>query len=233
MPLKAYISKEDSYRLPLGCVIDDILGGGLESKIITQVYGPAATGKTNLCLLAAISCVRKGRKAIFIDTEAGRSLERLKQLAQDDFEEVLENTIFFDPKTFNEQNHIVEHLDEILSDKFGLIVLDSAVSLYRLDKDGDNASMTNKQFSKQLSKLIEFARRYNMVVLITNQVYASFDDGSETPIGGSILKYRSKAIIELKENGKTRVAILKRHRSMPDNIAAKFVIVGDGLKAVK
>ncbi len=233
MPLKAYISREDSFRLPLGCVIDDLLGGGLESKIITQVYGPAATGKTNLCLLAVVSCVRTDKKAIFIDTEAGRSLERLKQLAKDDFEKVLENSIFFEPKTFKEQNHIMEHLDDILSDEFGLIVLDSAVSLYRLDMDGDNASNTNKQFSKQLSKLIELAGRYNLVVLITNQVYSSFDNGSETPIGGSILKYRSKAIIELKENGKKREAILRRHRSMPGNITTKFVIVGDGLKAAK
>lgn len=233
MPLKAYIAKEDSYRLPLGCVIDDLMGGGLESKIITQVYGPAATGKTNLCLLATISCVRNGKKAIFIDTEAGRSMDRLKQLAKDEFEEVLENTILFDPKTFEEQDYIIEHLAEVLTDEFGLIVLDSAVSLYRLHMDDENAASTNKQFSRQLSKLIELARTYNLPVLITNQVYSSFDDGLEKPIGGSILRYRSKAIIEFREDGKRREAILRRHRSMPENITAKFVIRGDGLRAAK
>jgi DNA repair protein RadB len=233
MPLKAYIAKEDSYRLPLGCLIDDLLGGGLESKIITQLYGPAATGKTNICLLATINCVRRGKKAVFIDTEAGRSLERLKQLAKEDFEVVLENTIFLEPKTFEEQDYIIDHLDEILSDKFGLIVLDSAVSLYRLHMDDENAAMTNKQFSKQLSKLIEFARRYNLPVLITNQVYSSFDDGFEKPIGGSIVKYRSKVIIELREDGKKRLAILRRHRSMPENLSAKFLITSGGIRAAK
>ncbi len=232
MPVKAYIAKEDSYRLPLGCLIDDLLGGGLESKIVTQVYGPAATGKTNLCFFAIISCVRNGKKAIFIDTEAGRSLERLKQLAGDEFEEVLENTIFFDPKTFEEQNYIIDHLGEVLSNKFGLIVLDSAVSLYRLHMDGKNATLTNKQFSKQLSKLIELARRYNLPVLITNQVYSSFDNGVEKPIGGSILEYRSKAIIELKlDRNKGRKALLRRHRSLPEDSVRKFVITSDGLNA--
>ncbi len=234
MPIKAYITKEDSYRLPLGCVLDDLLGGGLESKTITQIYGPAATGKTNICFLAMISCARSGKKVAFIDTEAGRSLERLRQLAREEFKDVLDNIVFFDPMTFEEQDYIVEHLGEILSDKFGLIVLDSAVSLYRLHMDDENAAMTNKQFSKQLSKLIEYARRFNLPVLITNQVYSSFDDGLEKPIGGSILKYRSKAIIELKEDSvNKKEAILKRHRSMPESIATKFVITGDGIKAAK
>lgn len=234
MPIKAYITREDSYKLPLGCVIDDLLGGGLESKIITQVYGHAATGKTNLCFLATISCAKNGKKVAFIDTEAGRSLDRLRQLAKEEFKDVLDNVIFFDPMTFEEQNYIVEHLGEVLSEKFGLIVLDSAVSLYRLHMDDENAPLTNKQFSKQLSKLIEYARRYNLPVLITNQVYSSFDDGIEKPIGGSILRYRSKAIIELKEDtGNKKEAILRRHRSMAENTAMKFVITGEGIKAAK
>ena len=62
---------------------------GLENKAITNFYGAPGTGKTNFCLLAAIDCVRKGGKVIYIDTEGGLSFRRLKQLAFD-HEKVLE-----------------------------------------------------------------------------------------------------------------------------------------------
>ena len=64
--------------LSLGCQsLDALLGGGLESGIITRVYGEAGTGKTNLCLQAARECVLSGKKVAYIDTE-GVSVERIR-----------------------------------------------------------------------------------------------------------------------------------------------------------
>ncbi|MEE8167901.1 MAG: DNA repair and recombination protein RadB [Candidatus Hydrothermarchaeales archaeon] len=230
-PLNSFLAKDNAVKLPLGCCLDDILDGGIETKVITQVYGPPASGKTNLCLLAAVNCVRAGKKVVFIDTEAGRSVDRLKQLAKDDFERVLKNSYFYEPTKFKDQNIIVENLKEIIDEKFGLIVLDSAVSLYRLHMNGDNASTANKQLSRQLAKLSELARKHNLAVIITNQVYSSFEDGGVEPIGGSVLKYWSKAIVELKEDrDKKKEAILRRHRSLPQDIKTKFVITGNGFR---
>ncbi|MFZ0222396.1 MAG: ATPase domain-containing protein, partial [Candidatus Nitrosopolaris sp.] len=37
-------------RLPTGCKsLDNLLGGGIEAGVITQVYGPPGSGKTQLC----------------------------------------------------------------------------------------------------------------------------------------------------------------------------------------
>jgi DNA repair protein RadB len=45
-------------RLPSGCEsLDSLLGGGFESGIITQLYGEAGTGKTNIALQLAIQAV--------------------------------------------------------------------------------------------------------------------------------------------------------------------------------
>ena len=49
------------------------LYGGYDSEIITTLYGSAGSGKTNFCLLAAVSQAKKGQKVIFIDTEGGFS----------------------------------------------------------------------------------------------------------------------------------------------------------------
>ena len=61
------------------------LHGGYEKDIITVVYGGAGTGKTNLCMAAAVSQAKKGNKVLFIDSEGGFSVERARQLAPEDY----------------------------------------------------------------------------------------------------------------------------------------------------
>jgi DNA repair protein RadB len=64
-----------------GCKnIDELLGGGFESGTVTQLYGEAGSGKTNICLQTAVECARKGKTVIFIDSE-GFSPERFLQIA--------------------------------------------------------------------------------------------------------------------------------------------------------
>ena len=41
--------------------LDALLGGGLERKTITQLFGEPASGKTTLCLIAAVTCLRAGQ----------------------------------------------------------------------------------------------------------------------------------------------------------------------------
>jgi DNA repair protein RadB len=229
--LKPFLSKPDGEKIPVRCCIDELLNGGVETGVITQIYGPPASGKTNMCLQVVLSCIKNGKKVIFIDTEGGHSIERVKQIAGNDFDKFIKNSLFFSPLNFGEQNKIIENLGSIISDKFGLIILDSAVSLYRIGTEEDKIQNLNRLMSKQLAKLSELARKHNLAVIITNQVYASMQNESVEPIGGNILKYWSKAIIEFQNNGRgTREAILVRHRSMPEGLKAKFVISGDGLR---
>ena len=72
-----------------------------------------------------------------------------------------------------------------------------------------------------------------MAVVITNHVYSRFDgDGLVEPVGGTILKYRSKIMVELARgdlNGE-RFAVLKRHRSRPEGLQTRFRIVDSGLQ---
>ena len=57
-------------RLSLNCSsLDKLIGGGLEPKIITEIYGEAGTGKTNICLQSARECAKQGKKVAFIDSE--------------------------------------------------------------------------------------------------------------------------------------------------------------------
>ncbi|MFN3527731.1 MAG: ATPase domain-containing protein, partial [Candidatus Altarchaeaceae archaeon] len=46
--------------------IDEIFGGGLIENTVTQIYGPPASGKTNLCLIIAVNIAIKDKKVLFI-----------------------------------------------------------------------------------------------------------------------------------------------------------------------
>jgi len=88
--------------------------------------------------------------------------------------------------------------------------------------DEEKIRKVNRDVARQMRILVEISRKKNIPVLITKQVYGtflSFDEikkGIEKEInivGGDLFKYWSKCIIELK-NGRTRKAILLKHRSL-------------------
>ena len=83
--------------------LNKFLFGGYEKDIITTIYGPAGSGKTNFCLMISVSQAKKGNKVIFIDTEGGFSIERIRQLAGENYESILENIILLRPTSFAEQ----------------------------------------------------------------------------------------------------------------------------------
>lgn len=226
-----HISAND--KIPTASPLDRLLGGGVEKGCITQFYGPPGSGKTNIALNLAVQCARNGKRTIFVDTEGGLSIERVKQIAGDDFEEVANKIIVFEPSTFSEQDQVLKRVEEMfqLGEDADLLVLDSAVALYRV-KDGDSFSL-NQELGKQMGLLLRIARRFNVAVVITNHVYSRFDgDGLVEPVGGTILKYRSKIMVELARgdlNGE-RFAVLKRHRSRPEGLQTRFKIVDSGLQ---
>ena len=220
-------------KIPLACSIDSIIGGGIEKGSITQFYGPPGSGKTNISLKMLVQCAKSGKKAVFIDTEGGLSIERMKQITGDQFDEIAGNIIVLEPTTFEEQYEAIKKIEYSLKsgeENIDLIILDSAVALYRL-KDGGQTEI-NRDLSKQMGLLSMIARKYDIAVVVTNHIYSIFDeDGAIEPIGGTILKYWSKIIIELvkDENGE-RFAILKRHRSKAEGLKVKFEIVNEGLR---
>lgn len=206
--------------------LDELLNGGIEHRSLTNLYGPPGSGKTNLALIASVSCIQSGKKVLFIDTEGGFSPERLSQISKD-FESASQKIILIEPKTFEEQDKVIMELEGAL-DGVGLIVLDSLVNLYRLELDDKNFQQVNKMLSTQLSKLSKISRERDIPILITNHVYS--DNNRIQPVSRDITKYWSKCLVELVklEKGR-RVAILRKHRSMPEGREAHFQITQDGI----
>ena len=179
-------------------LIDDILEGGLEPEVTTTIYGPSGSGKTNIAILAALYNAHK-KKVIFIDTEGGFSLDRAKQLFTD-HEKRISNLIISTPNSFFEQSEIFNKLEEVSKEKdIGLIVVDSISMLYRLEKGEREAYDVNKELARQLSILRKISHDKKIPILLTNQVYADFENSSNIKmVGGDLMKYTSKCIIQLR-----------------------------------
>ncbi|MBI2101953.1 DNA repair and recombination protein RadB [Candidatus Woesearchaeota archaeon] len=218
-------------------LLDTMLDGGYEKDIITTIYGPAGSGKTILCLLCSVEVARNGKKVVYVDSEGGFSLERFRQVCSGishDYKKILDNIIFLRPTSFSEQKKSFEKLRGIVNDRIGLIAVDTIAMLYRLELGrNDDIHEVNLELGKQISWLTEIARKKQIPVLITNQVYTDFDDRDKVNIvGGDILKYGSKCLIELQTTpNNNRRAILRKHRSIGGEKEVLFKIVDSGIIA--
>ena len=228
----------DGDRISTGIsALDSMLKGGYEGSVISTIYGPAGSGKTNLCMLAALNVIKSGKKVMYIDTEGGFSIARLEQVSKD-YKKDLDNFLFFKPINFEEQKNVFDRLRQMVNEKIGLIIVDTISMLYRLERDkGDEHSVTmaNRDLGLQFSYLTEIARKKGIPVLITTQVYSSFDERDKVNlVGGDIVKYGSKCLIELQKIHKNkRIAILKKHRSLPESENVMLEIRDDGVFGVE
>lgn len=201
------------------------LYGGYESDVITTLYGAPGCGKTNFCITAAVSLAKKDKKVLFIDTEGGFSSERVKQIIgledKNKFEYVLKNIFILKPTNFSEQKECFSQLLKYVNENISMIIVDGMTMLYRLEfadargKELGDIQQVNGDLTKQMRALAEISRKNNIPVLVTNQVYSW--DNQNRMVGGDILKYWSKCLIELiNERGK-RYARLVKHRSLPES----------------
>ena len=226
--------------------LNEWLSGGYDTDVITMIAGPPGSGKTNFCILASCSQSKNGKKVIFMDTEGGFSVDRVKQIVgEENKEKILEKIFLLNPTSFEEQKKFFGTLlNKIKKEDIDLIVIDGMAMLYRLEL-GDaiqsnqdlKIKKVNREVANQMRILAEISRKQKIPVLITNQVYGSFvseEDWKkglkkeENIVGGDLFKYWSKCIIQLKsENGKKR-AILLKHRDIKEK-ELNFEIRDEGI----
>ena len=216
--------------IPLGCSqFDRLLGGGIESGSVTLLYGEAGAGKTNVCLQIARNVAIQGKKVAYIDTE-GLSSDRLLQVFAGN-EESIKNLLIFQVHSFEEQSDRIDKINKLAaSGTISLVVIDSLTMFYRLNHD-DNA--TRNDFIRQTEVLLNTARQYELAIMITSQVYSNLSSGGVEFLGGHALHHNAKTIIRLdKRNEGRRMAVIMKHRSLPEGRSAPYRITETGIDDV-
>ena len=213
-------------RLATSCEgVDDLLAGGIEHGTITLVYGEAGSGKTSLALQLSREAIKESADSVvlFVDTE-GLSLERLAQIFGKSDQERL---LLIRPVSLSDLHQtLTKKLEKHAN--VSLIVVDTINAFVRLSYIKDK-ERSERQFLEMTSVLQPLAEKGDFPVLLSAQVYEK--DGEIGPYFGRSLMHLSKAIIHL-EKAKApglRHVRLKKHRSLPEEGIADFVLTGSGL----
>jgi len=224
-----------SDRLPTGIAsVDRLLGGGLETDSVSELYGEGGSGKTLFCLELAARVARSSRWVFYVDTE-GVSLERLRAIAGSELDRILGHLLLSAPKDLEQQGRAVATACALARGgrrDVGLVVLDSATNYYRLSLSGPDEDDAREALAREVADLVATSRALGIAVLLTNQVWRNPRDGGLEPLGGSFLNHAAKTILRFdRREGPRRSVVLVKHRSRPEG-SAEFRITATGLESL-
>jgi DNA repair protein RadA len=235
-------------RLTTGSeMLDELLGGGLETQTITEFYGEYGSGKSQMCHQLCVNVQLPperggmGGAALYIDTENTFRTERIVQMAQHlglDPEEVVKNIIFAEAYTSDHQMFLVDNADKVVKENgIRLIIVDSLTSHFRSEYLGREMLAERQQkLNKHMHKLIRLARAFNAVAVVTNQVMSKpdvFFGNAVHPVGGHIVAHTSHTRIFLRKSarGPVRIARLVSSPYLPEGERI-FKITENGIEGV-
>jgi DNA repair protein RadB len=202
--------------IPTGCIsLDKLLGGGFPAEGVSLVYGEAETGKTSLAVQCAVNCARRGIKSLFIDTDGTFSYERLSQIAKYDYEKISPLMIIMRPTTFQEQSRAIDQLEKVITRKFGLIIVDTVTSLYRVELDDPQETYAaSRELNRQLAVLTQIVKTCGVAALIISQVRSVLlgETIEMKPVATRVLNYWSDIVLDMKQTGQTRVIKVLREK---------------------
>ena len=159
--------------------LDQLLGGGVETGSITEIFGEFRTGKTQICHTLCVTCqlpISKGGgegMAMYVDTEGTFRPERLIPIAKRfglDEQQVLDNVAYARAHNTDQQNKLLLQAAALMSEnRFALMIIDSATALYRTDFSGrGELSARQMHLAKFLRTLQRIADEFGVAVVITN-----------------------------------------------------------------
>jgi RecA/RadA recombinase len=203
--------------------LDTNLDGGISSDSLLLIYGEPETGKTTLAMQCAVYCAMENYKTLFVDCDNTFAPQRLSQVSAGKFEEIADLILLVKPNDFREQAAVIDRLAEYTVKNFGLIVVDTVSSLYRVKvaETSGKAFGLNRELNRQMAILAQTAKTQKIPIIVTSQVRSVFDDSyvSIAPVATRVLKFWADTIIAMKptENPQVIKAVLeKTKRPSPD-----------------
>jgi DNA repair protein RadA len=240
--------RQNVLRLTTGSkAVDEILGGGLETQTITEIYGEYGSGKSQLCHQMCVNVqlpIERGGlngSALYVDSENTFRTERIVQMAKHiglGPEDVVKNIVFAEAFTSDHQMLLLESADKIIKENnIRLIVVDSLTAHFRSEYLGREMLAERQQkLNKHMHRLIRLARAFNAVAVVTNQVMAKpdvFFGDAVHPVGGHIVAHTSHTRLYLRKSprGPTRIARLVSSPYLPEGERV-FKVTENGVEDV-
>ncbi|MHA2226342.1 MAG: DNA repair and recombination protein RadA [Candidatus Hodarchaeales archaeon] len=235
--------------------LDDLLGGGIETGSITELYGEYRTGKTQLthqlCVTSQLPPALGGfnveennlTSCVYIDTEGTFRPERIVAMANRfgsdlDVQSVLKH--IYHGRAYNSDHQMVlaeNIIQDALVKNIKLVIVDSLIAHFRAEFVGRGTLATRQQkLNQHIHTLLKLAEVSKAAVIITNQVHSQPDMffGDPTmPVGGHILAHASHTRVYLrKSKGERRIARIVDSPLLPE-CETVFAITENGITDIK
>lgn len=239
------------YHITLGASqLDKLLGGGIESCSITELFGEFRCGKTQICHTLSVLCQLPisqgggGGKAVYIDTENTFRPDRIQTIATEyglEPSKVLDNIMY--ARCLN-SDHLWQLLvcasAKMAETKFSLLVIDSLMAPFRVDFSGRGELAERQQIlGRFMTKLQKMSEEFNIAVVITNQVMSdpgaamTFAANPPKPIGGHIMAHFSTTRLALRKGrGEQRIMKIYDSPCLPEGDAI-YEICSKGIQDSK
>ncbi|MHA2407931.1 MAG: DNA repair and recombination protein RadA [Candidatus Ranarchaeia archaeon] len=230
--------------------LNDLLGGGLETNSVTEVYGAYRSGKTQIAHQLSVNVhlplenggLNEGDKnppyVVYIDTENTFRPERIVQMCEShglDTQTVLERVLCAKAYNSDHQMLLVQQINELITKhRIVLVVVDSVMSHFRAEYAGRGTLATRQQkLNKHLHDLQKLADANNIAVLMTNQVMSrpdAFFGDPTTYAGGHIMAHVAQTRLYLRKGkGEQRICRLVDSPNLPEGEAV-FTVKGEGIR---
>jgi DNA repair protein RadA len=231
--------RKEVHKLTTGSkAFNELLGGGIETQAITELFGEFGSGKTQIAHQLAVNTQLSYDKGgleghtIVIDTENTFRPERIAQMARGlelEPSEVLKTIHVARAFNSHHQMLLAEKAKDLLEEfPIKLLIIDSLTGHFRAEFIGRGALADRQQkLNKHLHDLQRFGDVQNAAIVVTNQVQAKPDAffGDPTrPIGGHILGHTATFRIYLrKSKGGKRICRLIDSPNLPEGEAVVSV----------
>jgi DNA repair protein RadA len=224
--------------------LDELLGGGIETKTITEFYGEYGSGKTQICHQLSVNVQlppeRGGLsgRAVYIDTEGTFRWERIEAMARAlglNPDVAMDNIYYIRAYNSDHQMGIIEELFSLVPrNDVKLVVIDSVTSHFRAEYPGrEHLAERQQKLNAHLHQLLRLAEAYNIAVVVTNQVMARPDVFYGDPtvaVGGHVLAHVPGVRVHLKKaRGNKRIARVVDAPHLPEGEAV-FAITEEGIR---
>ena len=157
--------------------LDSLLGGGIAGGIITDIFGPGGSGKTQLAMQICTNAIHE--KIIYHDTSGSFRPERMLQLmhARQLAPNLLDNITVARARNISEQT---SHLKNISQVNPGLVVIDNITDLFSFEYSKESNSLEKHvKFMEYMHSLSLLCIKNKIPVVITNVVRRSGEQDVE------------------------------------------------------
>jgi len=184
------LKQEIFRRIPTGIQgLDELLGGGLPEGSITLVSGPPGAGKSILCFQFLYEGIRNNEKALYLtlDKKERGVILQAKAIGFDFEPAIAEGKAKFRYLDINKKQVYEAMVDEILSDEYGRIVLDSITPLSEMPLYMEGEEMRVEEDSNILPVGPVRRRHLRFIMSTLESTDATTIVTSELPMGSPAL----------------------------------------------